>query len=76
MNGNSTNALVQEIMLDFARLTGLASTDAHQHHYEGGLCRDMFVDANSDKIFPVASVCICDIERPIVCALHLINMIL
>jgi hypothetical protein len=48
MNGNSTNALVQEIMLDFARLTGLASTDARSQRY---LWTDAFAVCNYLELY-------------------------
>jgi hypothetical protein len=48
MNRNSTNAIVQEIMLDFARLTGLVSTDARPHRY---LWTDAFAVCNYLELF-------------------------
>jgi hypothetical protein len=48
MNRNSTNVIVQEIMLDFARLTGLVSTDARRHRY---LWTDAFAVCNYLELF-------------------------
>jgi hypothetical protein len=48
MNRNATNVLVQEIMLDFARLTGLASEDAHPRRY---LWTDAFAVCNYLELF-------------------------
>ena len=48
MNRNSTNAIVQEIMLDFARLTGVVSTDARPHRY---LWTDAFAVCNYLELF-------------------------
>ena len=48
MNRNAINVLVQEIMLDFARLTGLASEDAHPRRY---LWTDAFAVCNYLELF-------------------------
>jgi hypothetical protein len=48
MNRNSTNAIVQEIMLDFACLTGLASTELRPHRY---LWTDAFAVCNYLELF-------------------------
>jgi hypothetical protein len=48
MNRNATSALVQEIMLDFARLTGLASADARPRRY---LWTDAFAVCNYLELF-------------------------
>ena len=48
MNRNVTDKLVQEIMLDFARLTGLAPVDAHPRCY---LWTDAFAVCNYLELF-------------------------
>jgi hypothetical protein len=48
MNQNVTNVLVQDIMLDFARLTGLASEDEHPRRY---LWTDAFAVCNYLELF-------------------------
>ncbi len=48
MNRNVTDKLVQEIMLDFARLTGLAPADAHPRRY---LWTDAFAVCNYLELF-------------------------
>ena len=48
MDRNATSAPVQEIMLDFDRLTGLASTDAHPRRY---LWTDAFAVCNYLELF-------------------------
>ena len=48
MNRNETDKLVQEIMLDFARLTGLAPADAHPRRY---LWTDAFAVWNYLELF-------------------------
>ena len=48
MNRNVTDKFVQEIMLDFARLTGLAPADAHPRRY---LWTDAFAVCNYLELF-------------------------
>ncbi len=48
MDRNATIALVQEIMLDFARLTGLTSADVHPRRY---LWTDAFAVCNYLELF-------------------------
>ena len=48
MNRNVTDKLVQELMLDFAHLTGLAPADAHPRRY---LWTDAFAACNYLELF-------------------------